>query len=134
MESLLIQNLSVNHPTTSTSNLPQNVNTTTSLPAQQGTSSQIGQSRPNEDSDDETLMRIRRRTREDIRDIHRRASPLNYLNFTSSNSRAYQGHEPFGISMADVYTDGLGINPNDNVIVPPYFSRRSNSNLNLIYF
>jgi hypothetical protein len=112
----------------STSNLPQNVTTTTSLPPQQGTSSRISQTRLNEDLDDESSVGIRRRTREDIRDIHRRASSLNYLNFASSNSRAYQGREPFGISMADLYTDGMGINPNDNFIVPPYSSGRNNMN------
>lgn len=58
MESLLIQNLSANHPTItptvdSTSNLPQNVHTTTSLLPQQGTSSRPGQTtRPDRDSDD----------------------------------------------------------------------------------
>jgi hypothetical protein len=58
MESLLTRNLTASHPNItptvgSTSNLSQNVPTTTSLAPQQGTSSRIGQSRPNEDSDDE---------------------------------------------------------------------------------
>jgi hypothetical protein len=133
MESLLIRNLSAIHNNTtptvdSTSNLPQSVPTTTSLPLQQGTSSRISQTRLNEDSDDEALVRIRRRTSEDIRDIHRRASPLNYLNFTSSNSRAYQSREPFGISMADHYSNGMGVNSNDNFIVPAYSSGRNNMN------
>jgi hypothetical protein len=61
MESLLIQNLCAIHnnatPTVdSTSNLPQSVPTTTSLPPQQGTSSRISQTRLSEDSDDEALM------------------------------------------------------------------------------
>jgi hypothetical protein len=71
---------------------------------------------------------IRRRKREDISDIHQQASPLNYLNFTTSNSRAYQGCEPFGMSIADLYTDVMGINSSDNFIVPPYSSGRNNSN------
>jgi hypothetical protein len=88
---------------------------------------QISQTRLNEDLDDKSLVGIRRRTREDIRDIQRRASPLNYLNFASSNSRAYRSREPFG-SMADLYTDGMGINLNDNFIVPPYSIGRNNIN------
>jgi hypothetical protein len=30
--------------------------------------------------------------------------------------------------MADLYTDGMGVNPNDNFIVPPYSSKGSNNN------